>query len=376
MGAWVVAVTRAEGARMQSFARPDRVNSSFFKGVHSMFDDLRWRSGFSRFRPGKKQGSNDRPRATSADPLRRVRPERFAAKFIVLVGLLIALGDAVVQSADAPVRRLVCQVGLGMMLAHAVELVHQCLHKTATGRAAVDHAIGRLLALPALVSFWHYLYYHLWHHAHNGTEADRESFSYDYDRLHSRSRATRLCAFAVHVTQIRHYVTACRRMALATTHRLASELIREAPRMPAVIARKIERDYQTMLALLAICLMASLATRSTLLVNLWLIPLLLGYGPTHALIELPEHFGCAVPSSDLLLNTRSIRAGIFARWFTNNNCNHVGHHLDMMIPMDNLPEFERQLQVRQPFAYLEKSYPRFYARFIRSLWANQPMPQA
>jgi len=89
--------------------------------------------------------------------------------------------------------------------------------------------------------------------------------------------------------------------------------------------------------------------------------------PVHALIELPEHWKCETSSRDPRLNTRSIRAGWLARWFVNNNCNHVGHHHDLSVAMERLPDYEAFLMDQASFKYFEESYPRFYLRFCKYL---------
>jgi fatty acid desaturase len=122
-----------------------------------------------------------------------------------------------------------------------------------------------------------------------------------------------------------------------------------------------------MAGLLGAALIVSLALRTDLVVQLWLIPMIIGWAPIHALIELPEHWKCDTSSTDARLNTRSIRAGTLARWYVNNNCNHVGHHFDINIAMERLPDYESQLMAENPFRHFEESYPRFYYRFFRFL---------
>src|SRR5450432_238782 len=84
--------------------------------------------------------------------LRTVAPTIFIAKLAVLALL------------SAGFTRFALQILLGATFAHATELVHQCLHRTATGRAVWDHSFGMLLATPLGISFWRYLADHFRHH--------------------------------------------------------------------------------------------------------------------------------------------------------------------------------------------------------------------
>lgn len=313
--------------------------------------------------------------ASERERLRRVQPGRFVMKLALMAALLALAGTMIVRS-DGVVR-LLFQVMLGAMIAHGVELVHQCLHGTGTGRRNVDHALGRILSWPAGVSYWYYLYWHHWHHANNGTEEDAESFGYTYELLMAPSRSTRLLGFAWHVSQLAHYRTAFVRMALAVAGRLDPRLEAETPAMPAHVRRRIQHDYQVMALLLVSAVAASAALRSTLVLELWLVPLLVGYGPFHALIELPEHFLCARPTGDVFENTRSIRAGWFGRWLTNNNGNHVGHHYDPLVPLEKVPQLESLLMNSRPFDHYEETYPRYYWDVARFLWTGErPEPAA
>jgi fatty acid desaturase len=281
--------------------------------------------------------------------------------------LSVLLAGAVTWGAAAPVWALVpAQVAIAALLAHAVELVHQCLHQTGTGIPRVDRLLGVTLALPAGVSFHYYRYWHLYHHRHNGTDDDRESFGYGFDLLHSPRVSRRLAGIALHLSMAAHFYQTARRVTMALTTGLAADLRREAPDMKASDAARVRRDYLLLAGLIAAGAAWSLGAGTAVLVRVWLVPVLL-WAPIHALIELPEHVLCDHPSEEENRNTRSIRAGWFMRWFTNGNCCHVGHHTDMRVPMHRLPELERALEARAPLAHTQPSYLTFYLRFARYL---------
>ena len=46
---------------------------------------------------------------------------------------------------------------------------------------------------------------------------------------------------------------------------------------------------------------------------------------------------------------------------------HVGHHVDLSIATERLPDYEARLMNAEPFKYFEQSYPQFYFRFFRYL---------
>lgn len=293
--------------------------------------------------------------------LRKITPGIFIAKLVILGTLLVSFGFGVWASHG--LTRLFLQVCLGAILAHATELIHQCLHRTATGRAGRDQFFGMMLATPLGISFWRYLVDHFHHHK----DVTKESFSYNYQRMESGSLRSRIVGFIRHLSMLDQFLETFRWMGLAITGRIDRKLEAYGPTLNKAVAQKIRRDYLIMAGLLGAALIVSLALRTDLVVQLWLIPMIIGWAPIHALIELPEHWKCDTSSTDARLNTRSIRAGTLARWYVNNNCNHVGHHFDINIAMERLPDYESQLMAESPFRHFEESYPRFYYRFFRFL---------
>ena len=293
--------------------------------------------------------------------LRKVVPGIFVAKLVVLASLL-AFTSFEVLFTHGPIR-IILQICLGAVLAHATELIHQCLHRTATGRASRDQALGMLIATPLGISFWRYLIDHFCHHK----DVTKESFSYNYQRMDSNSLPVRLAGFFRHLSMFDHFVETLRWIGFAITGKVEARLAETRPNLNQIVIVRIRRDYLGMAALLCLAFGLSVAFRTDILIQLWLIPMIIGWAPIHALIELPEHWRCETFSANPRLNTRSIRASKLAQWYVNNNCNHVGHHHDISVAMERLPDYESRLTTEEPFKYFEESYPKFYYRFFRYL---------
>jgi fatty acid desaturase len=293
--------------------------------------------------------------------LRRVVPTYFHVKLVVLAALLAVAAFAVM--ATAGLTRILLQVCLGAVLAHATELIHQCLHRTATGRAARDQSFGVMIATPLGISFWRYLTDHFAHHK----DVTKESFSYNYQRMESKSLPVRVIGFVLHASMINHFVDTFKWIGYALTGRIEKKLEATRPGLNPAIAQRVEGDYLMMAALLILAVVVTIAFHTDLVIQLWLIPMVIGWAPIHALIELPEHWKCETWSTNARLNTRSIRASWLTRWYVNNNCNHIGHHVDLSVAMERLPDYEVHLMNEERFKYFEDSYARFYFRFFRYL---------
>jgi len=297
--------------------------------------------------------------------LRTVTPSLFIGKLIALSALLGVVGSAVWLSHG--MTRILLQICLGAVFAHATELIHQCLHRTATGRAARDQFFGMVIATPLGISFWRYLNDHFRHHK----DVTQESFSYNYERMESRSMLVRLFGCLLHLSMLNHFVETLKWIGYALTGRVNHKLAASGSKPIPIVARRIRRDYLIMAGLLAAAVLISAGLRTDVIVQLWLIPMIIGWAPIHALIELPEHWKCETSSTNPRLNTRSIRAGKLTRWYVNNNCNHIGHHYDLSVAMDRLPDYETQLMTEAAFTHFEQSYPKFYFRFFRYIFTGK-----
>ena len=293
--------------------------------------------------------------------LRHVSPAIFYVKIAVLT-ILLGIAVAAVLATHG-LTKILLQICLGAVFAHATEFIHQCLHRTATGRAARDQAFGMSLATPLGISFWRYLTDHFAHHK----DVTKESFSYNYQRLESKSRTIRIVGFMLHASMVNHFVDTMKWIGFALSGKVEQKLNETRPGLNRQIVRRVEGDYLMMVALLIFAVLVTITFQTDLVIQLWLIPMIIGWAPIHALIELPEHWKCETWTTNPRLNTRSIRASWLARWFVNNNCNHIGHHFDLSVAMERLPDYEARLMHEQPFKYFEESYPRFYFHFFRYL---------
>jgi fatty acid desaturase len=283
--------------------------------------------------------------------LSKVRGTPFLLRVVLFLALVAGLISVIVVTRGAVA--FAAMVVLGLIYAHGVELQHQALHNTGFPSKSWNRFVGFFLGLPMLVSFSDYQYSHLRHHRLLGTNDDREFFNYGYDRL------TSLGPLFMHLLMVRHYRDVAGFMVSSLLGRKkASVQQREA-------AVHIRSEYQWMSLAVAAAVGASLYFETDLLLRVWLIPLLFAI-PTHALIELPEHWGRDHDSLDVLANTRTIRASWFGTWFTNGNNYHIEHHWLPAIPNERFPELHRRIEGE----IQSESYPAFYARFVKDLVRN------
>jgi fatty acid desaturase len=277
-------------------------------------------------------------------------PSRFTAKFTFALALIGAGWAAIAVTWAWPVVIPVAVVN-GLMYAHLVELQHECLHEHAYGRRWLNRLVGFICGIPMLSSFWHYKYEHLKHHAYLGTPLNREFFNYRFHDLDSVPGFLRGC---FHLGRYRDVAADAGRSLLGR--------LNPAVTKPAA-ARKIRTEYVAFAVVLAGAITFSVAGGSLLVVVAWVVPALVISEPAHFLIELPEHFGLnSQTDPNVLTNTRTVRAGRFARWFTNGNDLHTAHHFHQGVPMARVPELHALIEDR--VATIDSSYLSFYRKVL------------
>lgn len=279
-----------------------------------------------------------------------VKNSHFVVKLLILVVLVSGFIALTVMTSG--VLSFVGMFLLGLMYAHAIELQHQALHNTALTSKKWNRGVGVVLGMPLLVSFSDYQHSHLRHHRLLGTAEDKEFFNYGYDSLKS------LRALIPHLFMVRHY----RDVAVYIFQSIFGGFTRNAKEKTV---NNIRNEYRLFALFLVAMAVITALLDTTLFLKIWFIPLLVGV-PTHALIELPEHIGCSTRTTDVLRNTRSIRASWLGIWFTNGNNYHVEHHWLPGVPNHRWAEIHSRIETH--IETLDPSYVSFYWNFVKHLF--------
>ncbi|MBD2120402.1 fatty acid desaturase [Trichocoleus sp. FACHB-262] len=275
----------------------------------------------------------------------------FVVKLAIFAILTTSLGISI--AALHPPFKLLPQLLLGMMFAHAVELQHELTHHIIFANERLNRLVGIVLGLPMLVSFSLYKALHGHHHRALGTPEDQESFSYSYEKL------TSLTGFISHLSMFSHYVAALANIRSAILNQLRKDV-------PPKVACRVRNEFRFLGGLILLLLISSALGHTLVVWDIWLVPLILSAGPVHALIELPEHLGCDQQTTDSFRNTRSIRASKLVTWYVNGNNYHVEHHVNAALPINQLANFHTQLAPK--IEHVEPSYWAFYRKFFQQFF--------
>jgi fatty acid desaturase len=279
------------------------------------------------------------------------KPWRFCLKFWFAM-VLIALCCLIILGSGAFLLKVPAGIVLGLLYAHLIELQHEALHEHAFRSRRLNRLYGIACGVFMLSSYSAYKYEHLRHHASLGKPGNREFFNYRFSGLDSWSGFVRA---AFHLGR---YLDVLRDIARSLVGLPLPNVSH------ARDTKRIQVEYRLFAVLLLAVLVYTSATGDLFFVWAWWLPALLVAEPTHFFIEMPEHFGLDTQTNpDVLANTRTIKAGRFAQWFTNFNNLHTAHHFHQGVPMARSRELNQL--VTSKFQEVEISYLAFYRKVLR-----------
>ena len=212
----------------------------------------------------------------------------------------------------------------GYFVAFLFMIVHETAHKTAFRSRRLNLAIGHLssfaIGLP-------YEYYCLFHWDHHRYTQDRDR---DPELLVGPIPASDT-QLAIAYSGIRQVAF---RVRLMLRHALTGNAT--APWIPETKRDIVVKEARLYLAGYVVLLLASLLLHTTVLLWVWIVPVVVGQGFLRPYLY-AEHTGCERTRS-AFENTRTTYTGRFVKWFTWNMPYHVEHHAYPSIPFHALPK--------------------------------------
>lgn len=237
----------------------------------------------------------------------------------------------------------------GIMLVFLFTLVHESVHFTVFKTARLNTAVGWISALVIFLPPNWFRYFHLAHHRHtHDPEKDPE--------LEGKKPET-LWKFALTISGIPvwwfHITTIFKNAFTKQTYDYVP--------MPGF--KKIKNEARLMIGLYSIAVGVSVFFTSTLLVWVWLIPVLIGQ-PFLRLYLMVEHGRC--PNvANMLENTRTTYTTSFVRWLAWNMPYHTEHHVYPTVPFHKLPKFHKVAKAH--LRVTENGYTQFHKKSVQEM---------
>jgi len=246
-----------------------------------------------------------------------------------LSGHLATLAGAcvLVAMAPGPLWRLPAQALEGAILVFLFAPLHETIHRTAflnrRLNAGLSAVIGFLLLLPAA----YFRFFHFAHHRHT------QDPQYDPELATPKPKTRGQWLLAISGLPLwRDLILGLLRHAAGRT---------SEPYISPNAARQVVREARISLALYTAVAAASMVSRSTIALDYWIVPILLGQ-PWLRLFLMAEHTGCPLVP-DMLANSRCTLTNGAVRFFAWNMPYHAEHHVYPAVPFHALPRLHRRL---------------------------------
>ena len=137
--------------------------------------------------------------------------------------------------------------------------------------------------------------------------------------------------------------------------------------VPPRVKAKVRKEARIQHVLYFSLLVVSFIVNSSILISIWILPLLLG-GPFLRAYLLAEHARCPNVSS-MLENTRTTFTSAFVRYFAWNMPFHVEHHAYPSVPFHKLPEFHNHINAH--IVHKQNGYVRFNGDYLIDAWGQR-----
>ena len=269
------------------------------------------------------------------------------------LGLLIATGTWVLMSWATPwlaAAVVIHGVALSALFCAAHESVHRTAFRSRCINDIVASACGVALLLP---SRWFRLF-HAAHHRYTQDPArDPE--------LAGWKPATGV-GIVLHASGLLYW------WAMAGVIVTLSLGRADVTFLPPGHRRRVIAQARAYLVVYTLLLIASIAGRSLLAVQLWLLPAVVGQPFLRAFL-LAEHTGCP-QVRDVLASTRTTNTNGLVRLITWNMSFHAEHHVQPQVPFHQLPALHRA--IGSQVHVIGRGYVRTYISLQRSRWASRP----
>ena len=240
----------------------------------------------------------------------------------------------------------------GILLVFLFCPMHESVHRTSFRSDWISDRVARLCGLVLLLPTDWFRYFHFAHHRHtHDPQRDPELADAPADTLAAHLKTiSGLPVWWLHVKTLLLNAFGAVRYAY----------------VPAAGRAKIRREARLMLGFYLSLVGISIAASSTLLLMVWIIPMLLGQ-PFLRLYLMAEHGGCP-QVANMLENSRTTYTTRIIRKLAWNMPYHAEHHTLPAVPFHKLPQFHQL--TRAHAGTIEHGYTAYHRRRLAELWAG------
>lgn len=237
----------------------------------------------------------------------------------------------------------------GILIVFLFTTLHETIHRTAFATPWINDAVARLCGfLIVLPSDW-FRYFHFAHHRHTqDPERDPEL---------AQPKPETWSQYLIHVSGVPVWVSHVRTLVANALGCCDDEFV------PPSARNKIANEARAFLAAYVLLFLISFVTGSTVLLFIWVLPVILGQ-PFLRLYLLAEHGRCGFVAN-MFENSRTTFTNRLVRRLAWNMPYHAEHHAFPGVPFHRLPQFHALTKTH--LRETEKGYASFHEKYKRSL---------
>ncbi len=243
----------------------------------------------------------------------------------------------------------VLMLPLGILIIFLFTLLHETVHRTAFKSGWLNNLVARICGFLIVLPPEWFRFFHFAHHRHT-QDPDK-----DPELVTPKPETVSQYIFLVSglPVWISHFGTLIGNAAGR----------REDAFVPVSARGRVQIEAQAMLAIYFLIAAVSIASGASVLVFVWVIPVVLGQ-PFLRLYLLAEHGRCPFVAN-MFENSRTTFTNRLVRRLAWNMPFHAEHHAVPTVPFHQLPELHKltQTYLRQT----EAGYVRFHGKYIRDL---------
>jgi len=241
----------------------------------------------------------------------------------------------------------------GVLIAFLFTPLHETVHQTPFASKGLNLWVGRLCGFLVLLGPEWFRYYHLAHH--------RFTHQPGKDPELARPKPATWWQYLKYISGIPDFTNRIRTL-------ISNALtVNQDTFVPRHGKSKVRTEARVMIASYLVLIALSMFTGSTVLLSIWILPLLLG-GPFLRGYLLAEHARCLHVAS-MIDNTRTTLTNSFVRFIAWNMPYHAEHHTYPSVPFHKLPEFHTHIKTF--ISQKQKGYLRFNRYYLADSWSQK-----
>ena len=241
---------------------------------------------------------------------------------------LIVISALVVLFSEAILIQSTAILVLGILLAFLFAPLHESVHKTAFATPWLNKVVGWICGWILILPPKYFQTFHMAHHRFTQIQGK--------DPELDKAKPENLLQHLWYLSGLPYWIGQIGALIGFALGKSNPDYMKTSRRLEVI------KEARIYIMLYLVTIVTSIISDSTLLLFLWVIPILLGQPFLRGFL-VAEHTGCP-QVSDMFQNTRTTLTNPLVQWLCWNMCFHIEHHAFTGLPFHQLPNAHRILK--------------------------------